>query len=206
MKKPVFVEKISVWQPSPENPQEMPKLSYVDAMFKRRLSQISRMTIEVVHDVLESAPNALLVFASVRGELSRQLKINKGLVEDFEISPAQFSISVFNTPPAVATIALGMKAGYTAVYPASGKFRDALIAASVPILSGHSEKVIFAYSDEYIPDEYAEIFEKNAGVSDRNAFSFACVLSDKGKALSELKGFDFSSPKAFAEKFKKLLL
>ena len=50
-------------------------------------------------------------------------------------------------------------------------------------------------------NKYAEIFEKNAGVSDRNAFAFACVLSGKGKALSELKGFDFSSPKAFAESF-----
>ena len=105
----IYVTKFAFYKPSPDNPGEMPKLEYVDSLFRRRLSQLTRMTIEVVHDLVSSEPeNAKLklVFGSFRGEIARQLKINKGLVEDAGVLPAPFSLSVFNTPPAATTIAL----------------------------------------------------------------------------------------------------
>lgn len=172
MKKTIFVAEYSYFRPSQENPSEMPKLLYVDSLFRRRLSQISRMTIEAVHGVAAGNEDAKLVFASFRGEIARQLKINKGLVEDAAVMPAQFSISVFNTPPAVATIALGLKNGYTAVYPVENSFRDALCAAVVPILCGTEKKIIFAYSDELVPAEY----KKCCGYTEKMPVAFACVL------------------------------
>lgn len=174
-RKIIFIKKFSFYKPSPENPREMPKLPYVDALFRRRLSQISRMTIEVVHGVLHGNEDAKLVFASFRGEIARQLKINKGLVEDADVLPASFSVSVFNTPPAASTIALKMKAGYTAVYPAEDDFRSGFLAAAAPILSGGEGKIIFAYADEKIPEE----LEDCKGFSSDIPMAFACVLSSE---------------------------
>lgn len=173
----IYITKFASYTPSHENPAEQPKLEYVDALFRRRLSQITRMTIECVHELVANEPEyaqTKLCFASFRGEIVRQLKINKGLVEDTDVMPAQFSLSVFNTPPAAATIALGMKAGYTAIYPSEDNFLSALLAASSPVLCGSEKNVIFAYADEKIPEEYAEC----AGFSGELPLAFACLISD----------------------------
>ena len=174
----IYVTKFARFTPSHENPAEQPKLEYVDSLFRRRLSQVTRMTIEVVHELVESeSENAALklVFASFRGEIARQLKINKGLVEDADVMPAQFSLSVFNTPPAATTIALGMKAGYTAIYPSEDNFASAFLAASSSVLCGAEKKIIFAYADEKIPEEYANC----KGYGEKMPLSFACVLSSE---------------------------
>ena len=170
----IYITKFAKYQPSLENPAEQPKLEYVDALFRRRLSQITRMTIECVHKLGDDITGLKLGFASFRGEIARQLKINKGLVEDADVMPAQFSLSVFNTPPAATTIALGMKAGYTAIYPSEDNFLSALLAASSPVLCGSEKNVIFAYADEKIPEEYAEC----AGFSGDLPLAFACLISD----------------------------
>ncbi|MBQ4379570.1 MAG: beta-ketoacyl synthase chain length factor [Treponema sp.] len=180
----IFITKFALYQPSPENPSEQPKLEYVDSLFRRRLSQITRMTIEAVHGLLkedESAQKILqmkLCFASFRGEIARQLKINRGLIEDASVMPAPFSLSVFNTPPAATTIALGMKAGYTAIYPSEDDFSSALIAAASSVLSSSEKNIIFAYADEKIPEEYKNV----KGYSETLPLSFACVLSGEKSA------------------------
>ena len=172
----IFVTQFASYQPSHENPAEQPKLEYVDSLFRRRLSQLTRMTIETVHELVETeSENASLklVFASFRGEIARQLKINKGLVEDADVMPAQFSLSVFNTPPAATTIALKMKAGYTAIYPSEDNFSSALVAAASSVVCGSEKKIIFAYADEKIPEEYA----KCTGYGEELPLAFACVFS-----------------------------
>ena len=173
----LYINTFSFYKPAPDSPKDAPKLEYVDSLFKRRLSQLSRMTIEVVHNVQESAPEAKIIFASYRGEIARQVRINRGLVDDEAILPAQFSLSVFNTPPAVATIALGIKNGYTAVYPARHCFYDAFVAAATPVLSGREKQTVFVYGDELIPDEYKEIL--SAEEKAFFPFAFAAVLSSQ---------------------------
>ena len=182
----IKISKFSIYEPSHENPSELPKLEYCDPLFKRRLSQISRMTIEAVHGLGEGVTECKLVFASFRGEINRQQKINKSLAEDADVLPAQFSISVFNTPPAVTTIALKMKKGYTAIYPAQNNFRSAFMAACAPVLCGEEEKIIFAYADEVIPEELKNC--KNS--SDSFPVAFACVITNSGEG----KEIDFNSP------------
>lgn len=180
----IYITKFASYTPSRENPGEMPKLEYVDALFRRRLSQITRMTIEAVHALGDDVLKFKLVFGSFRGEIARQLKINKGLVEDADVMPAQFSLSVFNTPPAAATIALKMKAGYTAIYPGEGNFYSALLAASSSVLCGSEKSVIFAWADEKIPEEYS----KCMGYSQDLPLAFACLLSaEKSDGAVELE-------------------
>lgn len=196
----IFATRFSHFAPPPNSPAQTPPLPFVDPLFKRRLSQVSRMTIQVVHDVLQESDGEppKLVFVSFRGELGRQLKINRGLVKDAEVTPANFSLSVFNTPPAVATIALGMRAGYTAVFPGDDDFYAGLLSACAPVLSGAEERVIFAYADEAVPDEYRPVFHG----ADGDPLAFACVLSaQRSEGAVELdvsgRAEAFFSPRAF---------
>jgi hypothetical protein len=197
----INISDFTVYRPSPENPLELPKLEFCDPLFKRRLSQISRMTIQVVHDLILKNPEAReakLVFSSFRGELARQLKINKGLYEDADVMPAPFSLSVFNTPPAAATIAEGIKAGYTAVYPSEDNFNDALTAAAAPVLAGSEKQILFVYADEYIIDEYKSAYRPRYKTSDEYPFplAFACLLTNEGGHEITVPS-SFSSPEDF---------
>ena len=73
-----------------------PVIDFTDSMFRRRLSQISKMTVQVVHDLLPVGEDTKIFFVSFRGELSRQYQINKMLIEENSLMPAAFSLSVFN--------------------------------------------------------------------------------------------------------------
>lgn len=154
----VYLSLVSFWQPPADDLPAEPSLSYTDPLFRRRISQLSRMTVEVVHSLFEKAPqldrNTKLVFSSFRGEIDQEFKINEQLIEESMIKPASFSLSVFNTSVALATIQEHLTGGYSAVYPIEGHFCSALASACAPVISGSEDKIIFVYGDEYIRDEY----------------------------------------------------
>ena len=159
-----------------ERTNASPKLEYTDMLFRRRLSQISKMTVQVVHDVLEKAPHAQAlkqVFISLRGELVREFAVSKMLVTEHALLPAHFSLSVFNTPIALATIALGLRAGYTAIYPAQGNFCAAFHGACAPLFSGSERELMLVYADELAPAEYGAL-----GAAAYEPLAFAAILSN----------------------------
>ena len=201
--KKVFVSHIKVWKPSSENLAEKPTLPFADSLFKRRLSQISRMTVQVIHDLLEEVPEAKeykQIFISFRGELSREFSINKSILQDSEILPAAFSLSVFNTPIASASLALKLKSGYSVIYPSKQDFRSAVLAASSAVLSGAEQKIILVYADEFIPKEYESLVDEC-----QNSFSFACLLEGEQNKSQNSVAVDFenfSSPEEFINSMK----
>lgn len=150
----LYINKWAYWAPPSDNQAASPPLDYVPPLFKRRLSQLTRMTIEVVHQVLDAAPESGLVFVSSGGESARQLQVDRMLIEDGGILPAPFSLSVFNASPAMATIALGMKGGYTALFPASDLFQEGLAHGAAPIMAGETESAILVFADQQLPAEY----------------------------------------------------
>jgi hypothetical protein len=141
-----------------------PEINFTDSLFRRRLSQISRMTVQVVHDILPVKEDTKMFFVSFRGELSRQYQINKMLIEEKTLMPAAFSLSVFNAPAALASIALGLKGGYSGVYPGNNSFTASLQAALSMFLSGAQEELIFIYADEQAPPEYMSLFKTCDGM------------------------------------------
>ena len=197
-----FITKFSAWAPGVETPDEWnewalgkreidlssasPDLVFTDAKFRRRLSQISKMTVQVVHDLLPVAENSKIFFLSFRGELSRQFKINKMLIEDNDILPAAFSLSVFNAPAALVSIAFGLKGGYSAIYPGNNSLASGLKLAEAALLFGESEsaagpdELIFIYADEEIPPEYSEIFP---GKHFPLAFAFLLSRKQDGSSI-----------------------
>ena len=167
---PLYITRLCAWAPGVENPDEWeqwaqgkreiasetqsPALAFTDSLFRRRLSQISKMTVQVVHDLLPVGEDTKMFFVSFRGELARQYQINKMLIEEKSLSPAAFSLSVFNAPAALASIALGLKGGYSALYPGNNSFAAGLDAAAASFVSDEQKELIFVYADEQAPPEY----------------------------------------------------
>jgi hypothetical protein len=156
-----------------------PEISFTDSMFRRRLSQISKMTIQVVHDLMPLGEDIKMFFLSFRGELSRQYQINKMLIEEKALSPAAFSLSVFNAPVALASIALGLKGGYSALYPGHNSFTSGLKAAEAALHCGAAEELVVVYADEEVPPEYRCFFQECPP-----PVAFALILSRIARPVS----------------------
>ena len=184
-----------------ERTDAQPPLSFTPPLFRRRLSQLSRMTVQVVHDALELAGLGAVPektgtaavggssatgiaglkqsFVSFRGELARQLSINRTLITEQDVLPASFSLSVFNTPMALASIACGLTGGYSVLFPPADAFYDGFFAACAPLLCGEEDRLLFVYADEAVPAEYAAFCPDDA-----DPLAFATVLSARPVELS----------------------
>ena len=78
--------------------------------------------------------------------------------EEWELSPAAFSLSGFNTPVALASIAFGLKGGYSALYPAKNSFSACIKATQAALVSGKSDDIVLVYADENIPSDCKYFF------------------------------------------------
>jgi len=186
----VYITRLSAWAPGIADSAEWdewalgrkdisrdekgPEISFTDALFRRRLSQISRMTIQVIHDLLPVGENTKIFFLSFRGELSRQFQINKMLIEEKTVSPASFSLSVFNAPAALATMAMQLKGGYTAIFPGNDSFTCGLNATQASLYCSGAQEVVFVYADEQAPKEYSSAADERI-----TPLAFALLLSQK---------------------------
>lgn len=169
--------KISITQST-----ESPKLEYTSPLFRRRLSQITKMTVHVIHGLLEKSnidKDTKIVFMSLRGEISKSLSVAETLIMENTVLPASFSLSVFNTPVSSATLAFGLKGGYSVIYPSKGDFSQAVKAALAPVLSGTEKEIILVYADELVPEAYGD-----KRPEENIPLAFACVVSTEKKASS----------------------
>ena len=140
-----------------------------------------------------------MLFLSFRGELSRQYRINKMLIEEKSLMPAAFSLSVFNAPAALASMAFGLKGGYSALYPGGNSFAAGLAAAEAALPYGASGELIFVYADEEVPPEYQAVFQASCPPL---AFGFVLSRESRGAGvpLSVLKRGE-DGPEDFFRRF-----
>ena len=200
----MFVSKLCVWEPPADDLSAAPKLEWTEPIFRRRLSQLTKMTVQVVHDLFSDGTldkNTKLVFLSFRGELEREFKVNKTLIEEESILPAAFSLSVFNAAIAQATIALGLKGGYTCVFPSGADFASGVLSAAAPVLAQDGDaKTVLVYADENVPDYY-----KNFLQGPNEPLAFAALLSSQKTDNSvelDLENIP-RSPREFVQAFKR---
>ncbi len=164
----VYIEKFKVFVPSEVAPQ--PDVKFVPMLTRRRLSLLSKMVVFVNDAVSKDLPPCKVTFASQYGEISQQLKISDTLLQTGNVSPAHFSLSVFNASIANATILEKNTAGYSAVFSGKDAFRYGLADCVAALESGSEKERIFIFADEKIPETYAPV----AGVSYPNAY---CALA-----------------------------
>jgi hypothetical protein len=190
MNENLYIKRFYAWAVGIESPDEWnewaqgkramvcdskaPEIAFTDSMFRRRLSQISKMTIQVVHGLLPVEEDTKMVFVSFRGELAKQLKVTQMVIEDKSIMPAAFSFSVFNAPIALASMALGLKGGYSAIYPGNNSFAAGLVTAEAALVTGTKDQLLFVYADEARPVEYTVLVPENPP-----PFAFGLLLDRK---------------------------
>ena len=173
----IYITRFSAWAPGVESAGEWdewalgrreisfdvksPELGYTGSSFRRRLSQISKMAIQVIHDILPLGEETKILFFSFRGELVREYQLFKMWMEESAVSPAAFSLSGFNTPVALASIAFELKGGYSALYPVKNSFDFCVKAAQAALYSGIPDDLVLLYADENIPPECMCFFRES---------------------------------------------
>lgn len=134
-----------------------PPLAHLDGMFKRRLSQLSRMALQVGHDAAAGMDGLRVVFASQYGEINQQLKISRSLIAEGEVAPAAFSLSVFNTPAALLSIAERNHGYASALYGGPDSFGVAFLECLGLIAAEPGAPVLLLVGDELLPPDYAPL-------------------------------------------------
>jgi len=195
MTQKIYIRCISSFIPTEAQPK--PDVAFVPMLTRRRLSYITRMVVSVSDKISrdeqgEKLPPCKVSFASQFGEISQQLKISQNLIENGTVSPAHFSLSVFNAPVANASILEANTSGYSAVFSGKEAFTTGLadcLAALQNDENGTDRTFIFA--DELIPETYAPV----AGVPYPNTvFGLALRLTtDESKAHEAYKGIDLET-------------
>ena len=190
----VFIERLASFVPTEARPK--PDVSFVPMLTRRRLSYISRMVVLVSDQVSrDNEGNKLtpckVTFASQFGEISQQLKISQTLLDTGMVSPAHFSLSVFNASIANASILETNTAGYSAVFSGKDAFTTGLTDCIAALESESADMRTFIFADELIPETYAPV----AGVPYPNAVCAIALrlTTDESKADPTFKNIDIAS-------------
>ena len=145
----------------PIDESESPDVSFLPAMFRRKLSPLTRMVFTVFNKLKdqESLKNIPLIFASRHGELDLSISlINSGL-EALPCSPAKFSISVHNSPVGLLSIQTKNTRSSTAVSSGKRTLEMGLIEA-LGICREFNESLLI-YADMPLSKEYEEYNDQN---------------------------------------------
>ena len=187
----VFIEKIASFIPTEARPK--PDVSFVPMLMRRRLSYVSRMVVLVSDQVSRDKDGNKLepckvTFASQFGEITQQLKISETLIDTGMVSPAHFSLSVFNASIANASILESNTAGYSAVFSGKDAFTTGLTDCLAALEVENADTRTFIFADELIPETYAPV----AGVPYPNAVCAIALrlTTDESKADPALKHVD----------------
>ena len=100
-----------------------PELNFVPALVRRRLSLVSKMSLNVAQRCLSNETIGSAVFCSRHGECQRTLGIFGSMAQGNTISPTQFSQSVHNTAAGVFSIERQITKNFCSIAagPASGE-------------------------------------------------------------------------------------
>ena len=151
----IYIERVEYFIPSEEQP--LPDVKFVPMLTRRRLSQLSKMVVYVNAAISKDKSPCKVTFASQYGEISQQLKISQALLDTGNVSPAHFSLSVFNASIANATILEKNTAGYSAVFSGKAAFREGLKDCVAALKAGSETERVFIFADEKIPETYAPV-------------------------------------------------
>lgn len=167
------------WALDQEFPAEsgQPDISAVPAMQRRRMSSLSKMAFATAFACSGALPvKPICIFASRHGELKRTVKIIEGLVRLEDVSPADFSLSVFNTALGLYSIFMQNKEPSTMVVGGEDTFGSALIEARTWLGRFPETPVLLVYFDEPLPEPLSSM-EDPPG----SPFSVALLFSAAGK-------------------------
>ena len=159
-------KKSSVW----------PKLEFVPAMQRRRLSPFAKIALYTAENAL-SAPSTLpetsesetpeleiseqlaqidIVFSSRHGDLHKTSALLTDIAAEQDISPTAFSTSVHNAVPGLYSILKQNKQAINAISAGKDSFFYAFVDAYARLKSGRANKLLIVHVDRELPELYSQ--------------------------------------------------
>jgi hypothetical protein len=153
-------EQWRAWASAPVAPvgAEMPPLTEVPAMSRRRVEKMGRLAFQVATWCAGEAKGIPLLFASRHGDAARSVELLSMLTRGETLSPTSFALSVHNAIGAQFSIIRGDTTNVTAL--SNGLFTlEAGILEAVTLLSEAPEVMLVVY-DASPPALYAQFFDE----------------------------------------------
>jgi hypothetical protein len=158
--------------------KSVPSLDHLAPVARRRLSQLTKMVLHVGHRLLDGRQGMKTYFCSRFGEIAQQRGITGRLIDQGDVRPAAFSLSVFNTPVSHLSIHEGLREGITVLLAGENGLINALSPLLSQMIRSPGEDFLLLFADELLPDEYRALSD-----SDGRPFAFGLILSSEGKGM-----------------------
>jgi hypothetical protein len=187
------LENWSAWAPGYETQQQWmqwqgdirqiddsgsPDMGFLPAMFRRRLSRLSKLALTAAFNCIEPQTSISTVFASRHGELDTSVKLLEDLAGNTPLSPTKFSTSVHNTASGMFSIANKDRKPSTAIAAGIDTLEMGFIEASCQLANHKHSRVMLVLTEEPIHHHYrafSDMLEK--------PFSLALLLSNSNTGV-----------------------
>jgi len=160
---------------------DSPDVSFLPAMFRRKLSILSRMVFCTYNQLSKKLNSPPLVFASRHGELSLSTDLINYGINSAPYSPAKFSISVHNSPVGLLSIQNKNTSSSTAISSGKRTLEMGLIEAIA--VCKEVGKSLLIYADLPLTDEYKDY-------EDEQTFPICLAMYLENNAASQEINFD----------------
>lgn len=175
---------------SDEREVNWPKLAFVPAMQRRRLSPFAKMALKVANDSITGIEKDLpIIFSSRHGDLPKTSTLLADLADKNAISPTAFGLSVHNAIPSLFSILTNNKQAINAISAGQDSFMMSLIDAYARLKSGLADEILFIHADQKLPDTYLG-FQDEQQLS--HAISMVLSLPETEKATECEQSIHFS--------------
>jgi hypothetical protein len=167
-------------------------------MLRRRISRLGQRTLRTAWELSGKEP-ARLIFSSRHGEFGRTLSIMDSLIQETEVSPADFTLSVHHALAGLLSIATANTEGHTAVSAGAESLFYALLEGAAYRSEMPEAPVLVAHYDEPLPapyDTFGHEGDENVALAlclDQNGeeFSLSWAPSAEGDPVSRTPGGQF---------------
>lgn len=145
----------------------VPELKTIPPMLRRRLNRTARIALHTATECLSGQSHVPMVFASRNGETPRSVQLLAQLMQNEQLSPTDFGLSVHNATGGLFTIARGDTASCSSLASGKETMPHAVIEAVLQLQEAPA--VLLVLSEDILPQPFI-------GFADETQHTFACSL------------------------------
>lgn len=153
---------------------ELPDVSVIPAMLRRRLNLLGRACASEVLKSESTASDLPIVYCSQHGDIERTLVVLEDLVQGQPVSPMHFSLAVHNAICGVLSIHKGNQANISTLSGGEQGVVPMLLEASGLIMEG-AEQVLCIAADVVLPAVYRDEYSQP-----KRSYAISMLVSGNG--------------------------
>lgn len=140
--------------------KELPKLDWVPAMQRRRLSAFTKMALHCAYQASAGDYSLPVIFSSRHGDLHKTSSLLDSLASRDSLSPTAFSMSVHNASAGLLSILTDNKSSSNTISAGRDSLFMAIVDAYARLMTSDEEKVLVVHCDQALPDAYLEFSDE----------------------------------------------